>query len=100
MPSNGQKATTNGLVLVVAVLVAGMLVQSAYQTFRLLDDRERLAARVQAQEPTVVDVRKVRAQLLSLAGQTALLAEKGNENALRLIDQLRTQGVIIRPPAR
>ena len=84
--------------LVVALVLACILVQNGYQTFQIMDDRERLGQRIAAQEPTVQDAEKVRAQLLSIAGQTALLAEQGNVNAVRLIELLRTQGVVIRPP--
>lgn len=86
------------LMLVVTLILACVLVQNGYQTFQIIDDRDRLAQRIEAQEATVRDAEKVRAQLLSIAGQTAVLAEQGNPNAVRLVELLRAQGVTVRPP--
>jgi hypothetical protein len=86
------------MVSLVGGLTAILLLQTVYQTLRLRDDGATLEARHEAQETVLGDVEKVRAQLESLAGQTAILAEGGNANARQLQEQLRAQGVTIRPP--
>jgi cell division protein FtsL len=96
--SNAHAGTSRISMLVVTLLLACVLVQNGYQTFQIMADRDKLAERIAAQEATVQDGEKVRAQLLSIAGQTALLAEQGNANAVRLIEVLRDQGVVVRPP--
>ena len=96
--SNRESGEAGISMLVVALILACILVQNGYQTFQIIDDRERLGQQIAAQESAVQDAEKVRAQLLSIAGQTAVLAEQGNENAARLVEVLRAQGVTIRPP--
>ena len=86
------------IVGLLAGLTAILLLQTVYQTQRLWSDSANLEARHAAQEAVLADVEKVRAQLESLAGQTAILAEGGNANARQLQEQLRAQGVTIRPP--
>jgi type II secretory pathway component PulM len=87
------------IVAMLAGLTAILLLQTVYQTMRLWDDAASLRARHAAQETVLADVEKVRSQLESLAGQTAILAETGNANARQLQEQLRAQGITIRPPA-
>ncbi|MDH3641018.1 MAG: hypothetical protein OES38_02925 [Gammaproteobacteria bacterium] len=96
--SSQQTGESGILMLVVTLILACVLVQNGYQTFQIIDDRDRLAQRIEAQETSVRDAEKVRAQLLSIAGQTAALAEQGNPNAIRLVELLRAQGVTVRPP--
>ena len=86
------------ILLLIAVLA--LVVQNAYQSFQIMADQERLRARIAAQEASVQDAQKVRAQLLSIAGQTALLAQQGNSNAQLLVERLEAQGVTITPPAQ
>ena len=86
------------ILLLIAVLA--LVVQNAYQSFQILDDQDRLRTRIAAQEASVQDAQKVRAQLLSIAGQTALLAQQGNNNARLLVERLEAQGVTITPPSQ
>jgi hypothetical protein len=88
------------LAYLVFIALLALVIQNAYQTFRIVDDQERIRARIAAQEASVQDAQKVRAQLLSIAGQTALLADDGNSNAQVLVERLKAQGVTITPPAR
>ena len=89
--------TTVSLLL---IAILAVVIQNGYQTFQILGDQDRLRARITAQEASVQDAEKVRAQLLSIAGQTALIAEQGNTNAQLLVDRLKAQGVTITPPSR
>ncbi len=95
---SSQIGSSSPLALIVVLLLAAILLQNGYQTYQILDDGDRLRARINAQEPTVQDAQKVRAQLLSIAGQTAALANAGNPNAQLLIERLQAQGVTIRAP--
>ena len=88
------------LMLIVLLLLGAILMQNGYQTYQILDDGDRLRARINAQEATVQDAQKVRSQLLSIAGQTAALADGGNVNARVLIERLQAQGVTIRAPGQ
>jgi len=96
---NKQVGETGILPLVVTLILVCILLQNGYQTYRILKDQETLGQQIAAQESTVRDAEKVRAQLLSIAGQTAVLAEQGNPNATRLVEQLKAQGVVFHPPA-
>lgn len=80
------------------LIVSALLMQNGYQTYQIIEDGDRLRARIAAQEPTVKDAQQVRAQLLSIGGQTATLANAGNTNAQLIIERLRAQGVTINAP--
>ena len=99
-PAEGRGHAVDAVLLaLLAALTATLMLQTVYQTLRLWDDRATLQARHAAQQTVLTDVDRVRAQLESLAGQTAILAAGGNANARQLQEQLRAQGVTIRPPA-
>ena len=95
-----QTGSSSLLLLIVLLLLGATLLQNGYQTYQILDDRDTLRARINAQEAAVQDAQKVRAQLLSIAGQTAALADGGNTNAGVLIERLQAQGVTIRAPGQ
>jgi hypothetical protein len=95
-----QTGSSSLLLLIVLLLLGAILLQNGYQTYQILDDGDRLRARINAQEAAVQDAQKVRAQLLSIAGQTAALADGGNANARVLIERLQAQGVTIRAPGQ
>ncbi len=84
--------------VVLLLIVSALLIQNSYQTYQIIEDGDRLRARIAAQEPTVKDAQQVRAQLLSIGGQTATLANAGNTNAQLIIERLRAQGVTIKAP--
>lgn len=95
-----QTGSSSLLLLIVLLLLGAILLQNGYQTYQILDDGDRLRGRISAQEAAVQDAQKVRAQLLSIAGQTAALADAGNANAHLLIERLQAQGVTIRAPGQ
>ena len=96
---NGRRLSDTAIFTMLAVLAAILLMQTVYQTLRLREDNAVLHVRHAAQDAVLADVEKVRGQLESLAGQTAILAEEGNANARQLQERLRAQGVTIRPPS-
>lgn len=93
-----QTGNSSVLVVVLLLIVSALLIQNGYQTYQIIEDGDRLRARIAAQEPTVKDAQQVRAQLLSIGGQTATLANAGNTNAQLIIERLRAQGVTIKAP--
>jgi hypothetical protein len=76
-----------------------MLAQTLEQAVQLRRDRSALDAQLAQQNNPIQEAQKIRTQLEAIAGDTAVLADAGNENAIRLRDFLRQQGVTIRPPA-
>jgi uncharacterized membrane-anchored protein len=60
---------------------------------------ETLAGMRAAQGPSLSEVGRVRRQLDALAGETARLAAAGNADAQAVVDEMRQQGVTLRPPA-
>ena len=95
-----QSGKSSVLIIIILLMVSAMLLQNGYQTYQIIDDGDRLRARIAAQQATVNDAQKVRAQLLSIGGQTAALADAGNINAQIIIERLRAQGVTIRAPGQ
>ena len=93
-----QSGNSSVLVVVLLLIVSALLIQNGYQTYQIIEDGDRLRARIAAQEPTVKDAQQVRAQLLSIGGQTATLANAGSTNAQLIIERLRAQGVTIKAP--
>lgn len=89
-----------GLFIVLLLIVSVIFAQTAQERFQLNRDRATLNNRIAQQGETLNEAQKVRAQLEAIAGDTATLAEAGNQNAIQLRDFLAQQGVTIRPPAR
>ena len=79
----------------VAILV-GFSVQStlAFQEYNSLHSQ------LQAQEAIYTNASKVRAQLSAIAKGTALLAQQGNSNAIRILGDLKAAGVNVNVDAK
>lgn len=98
---NGASETLNtGLFFVLFLMLLALFAQTVQDTIRLDGEREALNTQLASQRDTLNEARNVRAQLEAIAGDTAILAEDGNQNAIQLRDFLAEQGVTIRPPAR
>lgn len=98
---NGASETLHtGLFLVLLLMLFALFAQTVQDTVRLDGERESLNIQLAAQRDTLNEARNVRAQLEAIAGDTAILAEAGNQNAIQLRDFLAEKGVTIRPPAR
>ena len=87
-----------GVFIPMLLVITALVAQSLYQAVQLSNERTALEAQHTAQTQPLDEAQNVRAQVESLAGATAALAEQGNPNAARLRDYLRQQGVTIRPP--
>jgi len=81
------------------LLSAVFLAFLGFQTAVVLQERARLGQVHAEQEATFSKAQRLRAQLDSIAKKTALLADSGNQNAQRLVDELRKRGVTINPDA-
>ena len=97
--SHSSRGLDTGLFVVFLLIVFVLFVQTAQDAFQLGRDRAILKNRIEQQVNTVTESQNVRAQLEAIAGDTAMLAEAGNQNAIQLRDFLAQQGVTIRPPA-
>lgn len=90
-----------GVILLPLLLLAlALTLQAAQQTLALRADRETLSQRLDAQRLLLRQFDTAQAQLQALAGDLAVLAAQGNTNAVRIRDQLRAQGIAIRPPSK
>ncbi|HSU07362.1 MAG TPA: hypothetical protein VLI93_17495 [Acetobacteraceae bacterium] len=81
----------------VALIVAAFFLITAFQTERLVREHGNLNAIRATQAVSLEQADKVREKFQLLAGETAKLAEAGNAGAKTVLDQLRAQGVTVRP---
>ena len=79
------------LVLLVVTVVAWL----GFQTVQLSKERRDLQAVRAAQEPTMEQAEKLRAQLNSIARRTLDLAQQGNPGAALIVEELARRGVTI-----
>jgi hypothetical protein len=82
----------------VLLTVITLFVMTLNTTLDLKSAREALIAQHNAQDGTLAEAQKLRSQLESIAGDTAILADQGNQNAIKLRDYLQQQGIKISPP--
>lgn len=80
------------------LVILTLFVLTLNTTFDLKTARDSLVAQHTAQEATLGEAQKLRSQLESIAGDTAILADQGNQNAIKLRDYLQQQGIKISPP--
>jgi hypothetical protein len=80
-----------------ALVVLAFFIMAAFQTVQLIREHGHLADVKLAQEPTIQEGLKLRQQLESLGARTAQLADSGNANAKAIVDELRRQGVTLKP---
>jgi hypothetical protein len=78
--------------------VLTLFVLTLNTTLDLKNARASLVAQHAAQDGTLAEAQKLRSQLESIAGDTAVLADQGNQNAIKLRDYLQQQGIKISPP--
>jgi hypothetical protein len=83
----------------VLLLAASMIALLAFQTSQLYRDRTSLQQAKSAQQQAFDESRTLRAQLDGVAADTARLAQQGNVNAQRVVEELRKRGITINPQA-
>ncbi len=85
---------------VVLLLLSGTYVsQLSFTHVQLRTESEQLEAQFTQQTPQLESAQQLRTQFDGIAGDLAALAEAGNENAVKIRDQLAAQGVQLRAPA-
>jgi hypothetical protein len=80
-----------------ALVVLGFFIMVAFQAVQLFREYGHTGEIRAAQEPTIQEGTKLRQQLDSLASKTAQLADAGNANAKAIIDELKRQGITVKP---
>jgi hypothetical protein len=83
--------------LAVTLLTITMVAWFAFQTYHLVRERSVLQAAKAAQEPTIEQAQKLRAQLDVISKKTLELAQQGNTNAAFIVEELARRGVTINP---
>lgn len=81
-----------------AITIAALLLLAIFQTIGVVRDHHVLAGERMAQEPSVLQGRKLRRQLQTIAGKTAELANSGDAAARDVLDLMHREGVTITPP--
>ena len=83
------------LLLTLISIVAWLI----FQTTQLVIEHRALSKLHKNQETTLQSSLKMRKQLNALATGVAQLAKNGNANAKLIVDDLRSKGITINPPA-
>lgn len=83
--------------LAVTFVTLAVVAWFAFQTYQLGRERSSLQAVKAAQEPTIEQAQKLRAQLDAISRKTLELAQRGNAGAAMIVEQLARRGVTINP---
>ena len=95
-PAAPRAAAKRSTVFVPLLLVViALVVMTGFQTIQLNRERDVLKQRLTLQEEPLKESQNVRDQLQSVATNTAKLAQQGNANAQRIIDQLQKAGITV-----
>lgn len=81
----------------VGLLTVAVLVLSGFLLYQSIADRNALLTTIRSQEQPLHQAQQVEAQLKGLAGATAKLAEQGDPGAKQIIEEMKRQGITIRP---
>ena len=80
------------------IIALTLLLQITYRNTQLQREGDILSNQRDQQSTPMEEADKLRNQLQAIAGATAVLADRGNKNAILIRDQLRAQGITIQPP--
>jgi len=83
-------------ILLLALTLLALLV---FQTVQLQRERNALVELSASQEKPLEESKRMRNQLGGIARDTANLAEQGNANAAKVIEELKKRGITINPNA-
>lgn len=97
MDEDGAPHDFRRLQIPLGLVVLGFFIMVAFQSVQLVRERGHIIDTRAAQEPIVQEGMKLRQQLDSLASKTAQLADSGNAHAKAIIDDLRRQGITVKP---
>lgn len=98
--SDGRQPQSGGggqyeLFLPVLLVTVAVTAWFAFQTVQLVEERSSLAQLKDAQEKTLQNAHKMRAQLNSIASGVAQLAKQGNADAKLVVKALRAKGIML-----
>ena len=82
------------------LVVVSLFVLMAFETGQAIHDGGALAQLRRAQQPTMEQAIKLRQQLQTLAGKTALLAAAGDAGAKSVVERMKRQGVTLSAPKK
>ena len=85
--------------LPLALLAAGFFLWLGFQTFELVRESQALAAINRGQDTPLQDAARLHQATDALAGDTATLAQTGNEGAKLVVEEMARQNVVLKPPA-
>jgi len=74
------------------LMVLTLVLMMGFQMFQALKERRVLRDRFEQQVSTLQEAKKVRAQLDTIAKQTYQLSVKGNQNAAKIVEQMKKAG--------
>ncbi len=80
----------------ILLIILTLLVSVCFQGVMLAKDHESLQSSKANQDSALDESKKLRAQLDSIATQTAQLAASGNESAILIIEKLRANGITVK----
>lgn len=89
----------HSVMLPTTLLGLAMLIVLGSQCRQLVLERDQLQEAVSRQATLVQNATALRARLDQVARETQLLADKGNVNARRVVEDLRKRGITINPGA-
>lgn len=83
----------------VPILILGLVLFAwfAFQAMQLRGEREAMQEVMTSQDKQMEEARKVRNSFDAIARGTIKLADDGNPNARRVVDELKRRGVTINP---
>ncbi len=90
----------DGLPPPLILVVVSLFVLMAFETGQAIHDGGALADLRRAQQPTMEQAIKLRQQLQTLAGKTALLAAAGDAGAKSVVERMKRQGVTLSAPKK
>jgi hypothetical protein len=88
----------DGTKIHLALVTLALFVMVAFQSVQLIRERDNLEQMRTNQEPTIQEGLKLRKQLETLVNETARLAAAGDTSASAIIEELRQQGITVKPP--
>lgn len=89
----------DGTKIHLTLVTLALFVMVAFQTVQLFRERDNLDQLRTNRESTILEGRKLRKQLDTLATETARLAAAGDTAASAIIEDLRREGITVKPPA-
>lgn len=96
-PGSADPGRRYELFLPVLLVIVAVTAWFAFQTVQLVKERSSLTRLKAGQEQTLQNAQKMRAQLDSIAGGVARLAEQGNADAKLVVKALRDRGIVLHP---